>query len=130
MIGYFPAKPSLKKLALMGAGNVNSIFFDVQRLIELAKTDPSELERLRLLEIENLINQAPERTRKRLRGLQFQIDCKRRLHKNPLAACVEISRMMMDSLHCLNLAIQGDFKSPVENASLSATIIDFPASAN
>lgn len=111
---------------------MNSIFFDAQRLMDLAKNHPEELERLRLEEIDNLINSAPEHMRKRLRGLQFQVDCKRRLHKNPLGACIEISRMMLDSLHSLNLAVQGELKSPQgsQRNQVPAAVIRFPALAN
>lgn len=81
---------------------------DIDQLMSLAKNDPEGLERLRLEHIEALINSAPETIQRRLRGLQFQIDCQRRLHKNPLSACVSISKMMMDSLHRLNEALQID----------------------
>jgi hypothetical protein len=107
---------------------MNPIFLNAQQLIELAKNNPKELERLRLQEIEELIGNAPEHMRTRLRGLQFQIDCKRRLHKNPLGACVEISRMMLDSLQNLNLAAQGGLKSKrVRETQESAAILPFRA---
>jgi hypothetical protein len=111
---------------------MNPIFLDTQKLMELAKNNPEELERLRRQAIEDLINRAPDHIRNRLRGLQFQIDCKRRLHKNPLGACMEISRMMLDSLQSLNMAIQGELKSPrtVQRAQNPAAVIPFPALAN
>lgn len=108
---------------------MNPIFFDVHRLSELAKNSPEELERLRLKEIEDLIHRAPAHMRKRLRGLQFQIDCKRRLHKNPLGACIEISRMMLDSLQNLNLAASGQLESPEPTRSIArpTKVIAFPS---
>jgi hypothetical protein len=111
---------------------MNPIFYDIPRLMELARNNPDELERLRLEEIENLISQAPIHLRKRLRGLQFQIDCKRRLHKNPLGACIEISRLMLDSLQDLNLAIQGELKPTTASSEQRrpAEVIPFSAIAN
>jgi len=110
---------------------MNPIFFDVQQLAELAKNSPEELERLRLKEVEDLISRAPEHLRARLRGLQFQIDCKRQLHKNPLGACIEISRMMLDSLQNLNLAVRGELKSPrISHTARPTEVIAFPARAN
>src|SRR5688572_23385188 len=103
---------------------MNPILFDVDKLMELAKSNPAELERLRMQEVEKLINNAPEHLRNRLRGLQFQIDCKRKLHPNPLGACIAISRMMMDSLHALSMALHGrEAQSPSR-----ATVIPFPMS--
>lgn len=83
-------------------------------LKQLAEHSPEKLEQLRSDEIERVIARAPETMKRRLRGLQFQIDCQRRLHKNPLASCIAISRMMRDSLQQLNAALQGDMESPVE----------------
>ncbi|MBC6903859.1 DUF3135 domain-containing protein [Saccharophagus sp. K07] len=89
---------------------------DIEYLFELAKRDPEELESWRLREIEKLINSAPETLRHRLRGLQFQIDCKRRLHPTPMGACIAISQMMMDSLLNLRLSITGEGISPLKPA--------------
>lgn len=138
MLGCFLIKHVAGKLQegrarfVVNEGKMNPIFFDVPRLMELAKSNPKELERLRQQEIENLINQAPEHMRTRLRGLQFQIDCKRQLHKHPLGACVEISRMMLDSLQNLNLAAQGELKSHrlAQKTHESAAVIPFPALAH
>ncbi len=80
---------------------------NVEQLIALAKTNPEALEQLRHQEIEKLIARAPEDLRRRLRGLQFQIDVKRRLHKSAMGACIELSKMMFDSVHELNDALQG-----------------------
>lgn len=82
--------------------------FDIEQLLNLAKTDPAALEALRQREIAALIDKAPPHARKRLRGLQFEIDCQRRLHKTPMGACVAISQMMMVSLAKLNAALHGE----------------------
>ena len=73
-----------------------------EELLKLAKEDPIALEALRQREIEALIDSAPASTQRRLRGLQFQIDAKRRASKNPMAACVAISQMMFNSVYELN----------------------------
>ena len=83
--------------------NVN----DFDRLMELAKSNPKALEELRQKEVESIINNAPESMQRRLRGLQFQIDCKRRTHTSAMAACISISKMMHDSLLSLNAALHG-----------------------
>lgn len=82
--------------------------FDIEQLLNLAKTDPAALEALRQREIAALIDKAPPHARNRLRGLQFEIDCQRRLHKTPMGACVAISQMMMVSLAKLNSALHGE----------------------
>lgn len=96
--------------------------------MKLAKSDPEGLERLRLDHIESLINSAPEATQRRLRGLQFQIDCQRRLHKHPMGACLSISKMMMASLQRLNEALQIDTGPPAAPAQpSSAPVLPFPS---
>lgn len=75
-----------------------SDFPDFDRLVKLAKEDPEALERFRLEQVENLIEQAPEAYQPRLRGLQFQIDAQRRIHKDsPMGSCMKISQMMHES---------------------------------
>lgn len=81
---------------------MNSSFPSYEELEKLAQSDPEHLESLRAQWIEDVIDRAQPEMRHRLRGLQFQIDCQRRLHKNPLGACIEISRMMYASLNNLN----------------------------
>jgi hypothetical protein len=71
-------------------------------LLHLAQHDPQQLEDLRDQLARKTINSAPEPLRKRLRGLQFQIDAKRRLAKTPLSACIHISNMMHQSLEELS----------------------------
>lgn len=78
---------------------------DSDTLLELAKNDPEGLERVRQEACEALINDAPERLERRLRGLQFQIDMERRRSKTPLEACIRISEMMHDSVWSLRTAL-------------------------
>lgn len=92
---------------------------------ELAVKNPEALERFRLKEIENIINGAPEQLQRRLRGLQFQIDCKLKSQKSPMGACITISRMMHDSLNRLNSVLNG--KAQLEAESKKAKILSFHA---
>lgn len=80
---------------------------NVEQLIALAKNNPDALERFRSQQIEKLIASAPEAMQRRLRGLQFQIDCKRKIHKSSMGACIALSKMMFDSVYELNDALQG-----------------------
>lgn len=96
-------------------------------LLRLAKENPDELEAFRQREVEKLINSAPEKMQRRLRGLQFQIDAKRQISKNSMASCIEISRMMFDAVHDLNRCLNGQLQAPakVERKSPGA-VIAFP----
>lgn len=96
------------------------------QLSAIAQSDPAQLEKLRKILIEEVIESAPEETRRRLRGLQFQIDCCRKLHTNPMGACVEISRMMYESLSKLN-KLMNESTAADQNQSEPATVIAFPS---
>ena len=85
---------------------------DFNYLSSLAKTNPEEFERVRKAEIEKVIQSAGPENQKRLRGIQFQVDAKRQVHKDsPMGACIEISKMMHESFEklrqqlnlCLNI---------------------------
>ena len=84
-------------------------------LVQIAKNDPEQLEALRQHRINEIIDAAPENQRPRLRGLQFQVDCYRRIHKNPLASCISISKMMRDSLLELNDVLNGKLPEHMTN---------------
>lgn len=66
-------------------------------LVVMANEQPEALEALRQNLVNEVIDQAQPHTQSRLRGLQFQIDAQRSIAKTPLAACVKLSSMMMDS---------------------------------
>lgn len=71
--------------------------FDV--LLDLARNDPEGLEELRQTLTSSVIDAAPtDATRRRLRGLQFQVDMEREKAKTPLAATIRISELMCQSL--------------------------------
>ncbi|WP_075185616.1 DUF3135 domain-containing protein [Teredinibacter haidensis] len=80
---------------------------DINQLLRMAKDSPEELETFRLRQIEALITATPKDMQRRLRGLQFQIDCQRKLHKSSMGACIAISRMMHESVNQLSYYLNG-----------------------
>lgn len=80
-----------------------SINLNFTQLCELFKSDPEAFENFRKLEIEKVIKASSEKSQKRLRGLQFQIDAKRSIYKDkPYMSCMEISKMMHTKFNELN----------------------------
>ncbi len=84
---------------------MSSTLPDFDTLVHLARTKPEELEQLRIRLCNDLIERAPEASRRRLRGIQFQIDMERRKAANPMAACIRISQMMHASFENLRSAL-------------------------
>lgn len=70
---------------------------DFDSAAKLAVEDPEAFEQRRRDAIEQLIENAPERNRERLRKLQWKIDQIREHSPNPLAATVKLYDMMWDS---------------------------------
>lgn len=106
-------------------------FPNIDKLIELATTNPDELEKVRQQEIDDLIAGAPEHMQRRLRGLQFQIDCKRELHKDsPMGSCMAITHMMMDSLQHLNEVLHG-YSRETKHSDIddNKRVLAFPAAS-
>ncbi|SMF35398.1 Protein of unknown function [Alteromonadaceae bacterium Bs31] len=100
------------------------------QLSKMAETHPDALEQFRQKEVDALIASAPEDIQRRLRGLQFQIDCQRRLHSSPISACVAISKMMHDSVSRLHHVLNGltEESAPVETSAQAdrGRVIPFP----
>lgn len=96
-----------------------------EHMASLARENPEQLEALRRQLIDRVIEEAPEAMHRRLRGLQFKIDCCRETHKSPLGSCIEISKMMYDSLHKLNLALTQTPSSEKQQDRVSAQILPF-----
>jgi len=67
-------------------------------MMSMAKDNPDGFERLRQQMIDAIINDAPERNRRRLTGLQWRVDQERRLARTPIAACIRMSNMMWESV--------------------------------
>jgi len=109
--------------------------FDV--LKKMAESDPEGLEQLRQQYVNEIIDTAPEKARRKLRGLQFQIDAQRQIHTTPLAACIKISQMMYESFSELRFMLNGTIEekslrlvgaetAPVASVSIEpAKILDF-----
>ena len=74
---------------------------------DLVNLSEEELEKVRQKHIKEIIDSADnEDQRRKLQGLQFKIDMIRRKHKNPMGACIEISKMMHDSFLQLRDALK------------------------
>ncbi|MFG0835418.1 DUF3135 domain-containing protein [Aeromonas bivalvium] len=76
---------------------------DFDTLKRLAASEPQLLETLLYEQIEAVIASAGPDQQRRLRGLQFQVDCQRRLAKNPIDSCIRIVNMMQETfflMHC------------------------------
>ena len=103
---------------------------DFERLRYLAEEKPEELERLRMLYSQHLIDRAPEKLRRKLQGLLFKIDMETRRSKNSIDSCIKISRMMMDSFSelqdALNCRATQDVDRPRQQTVFSDNIIPFP----
>ncbi|BFM16619.1 hypothetical protein R50073_28020 [Maricurvus nonylphenolicus] len=107
-------------------------------LMTMALTNPEGFERLRQQEVDALIASAPEEIQQRLRGLQFQIDAQRQIHKTPMGACIKISNMMHESFAQLRELlsqfsqqraplIARTSEAPSSAVLETAEIIDFPS---
>ncbi len=70
--------------------------FNFDEWAALAKGDPDAFELRRTQCLREAITRAPNHAKRRLEGLQFQIDMIRRRAKHPLGACIKISNMMFD----------------------------------
>jgi len=73
--------------------------FDFDTWSRIAKTDPEQFEKMRQQLLNDLFEQAPDHLKQRLERQQWQIDQIRRQVANPLAACIQISQKMWDSVY-------------------------------
>lgn len=76
---------------------VNHTRLDFDYLTGLARSNPSEFERLRMNAIEAYIDTLPADRQQRMRRLQWRIDQELR-HHTPMGACLKLSKMMWDHL--------------------------------
>ena len=72
--------------------------FDFDAWAELARTDPQAFELERKLLIERAIMRAPEEKHRRLRCLQWKLDQIRNLASTPMAACLQINRLLWENI--------------------------------
>ena len=80
----------------------NNFLRDFDEWVNLAKNDPEEFEAKRLRKIETFFNSVPAERQQRLKGLQWQVDQARKLAHSPMASCIAISTMMLDSVSRLS----------------------------
>ena len=83
-------------MKLFGESSPENLEF--RQWAEMAQNDPELFEKLRREAIDEVIDNAHESHRQRLRCLQWRIDQERRRSNSPLGACVRISRMMWESV--------------------------------
>lgn len=94
-------------------------------LRELSERDPEAFEILRADLIDNCIRHSSKRNHRRLRGLQFVIEARRRMARSPMAALLDLQAMMYDSLLGLQHALLFQ-QSPYEQvATERARILPF-----
>ena len=74
---------------------------DFSYWMDLALNDPEKFESKRTETIYQMIQSAPVETRIRLERLQWRVDRMRERSSSPMAATLELSRMMWDSFHTL-----------------------------
>ena len=72
--------------------------FPFDQWASLAAADPQGFETARRRVLQSLIESAPAANRRRLEGLQWQIDRACERADSPLAACIKISSMMWDTV--------------------------------
>ncbi len=71
--------------------------FDFDEWVELAKNDPDAFEQKRQDAIGLLLENAPAKSKRRMQGLQWQIDQVRITSSTPMSSCIKISQMMWES---------------------------------
>jgi hypothetical protein len=70
--------------------------FDFDELARLAKEDPEAFESRREKMIREVIDSTSPEIKRRMEGLQWQIDQIRSTSANPMSSCLKISQMMWD----------------------------------
>jgi len=107
-------------------------FPDFDYLRSLAENNPKALDELSERFSREVIDGADERNKRRLEGLYFQIQMEKRRSKNPMQACISISRMMMDSYSelqksLLSLRDGEEVEAILPNVEPVDNVIGFPA---
>lgn len=97
-------------------------------LSQLAREDPCAYETLRRELIEDFLSNTPESVVGRLRGLQFRIDCVRRLSHSALGSTLKVYGMMHESFLQLNVLLNDIHEAGPETDTTpaeSAQVIEF-----
>jgi hypothetical protein len=110
--------------------STDAVKWDFSYWMDLALNDPEKFESKRAETISRAIQNASEESRLRLERLQWRIDRARERSSSPMAATLEISRMMWDSFHNLRDRYQELFSdAPMTRRHLeptrSAKVIEF-----
>ena len=79
--------------------NTSSKPFNFNEWKKLSETNPEAFETRRRHVIEKVIESAPEHQRRRLRGLQWQIDVIRERYRNPLVSSAKLFEMMWQKVY-------------------------------
>ena len=105
--------------------------FDFSAWKTLYENDPHAFERQRQQVIDQFIQAAPEEYQHRLNGLMFRINAVRSRSSNPMHACLEMSKMMWNSVADLKLFLE-DLGYAIHNKEIvekrrksSAVILQF-----
>lgn len=72
--------------------------FDFDEWVRLAKDDPDAYENKRTEMIQEVIDSTSPEVKRRMQGLQWQIDQIRSTSTNPMSSCLKISQMMWDKV--------------------------------
>jgi hypothetical protein len=72
--------------------------FDFDEWVRLAKDDPDAYENKRAKMIQDVIESTSPEVRRRMEGLQWQIDQIRSTSTNPMSSCMKMSKMMWDKV--------------------------------
>lgn len=96
----------------------------------MAREQPEALEDLRIRLTEEVIEQASDASKRRLRGLVFVIEAERRKAHNPLQACIKLSQLMLDSAVELKASLEmlrnaEPDNKPESRPSCSAQVLPF-----
>lgn len=70
--------------------------FNFDEWVRLAKENPDAYEDMRKKMIQEVIDDTSPEVRRRMEGLQWQIDQIRSTSTNPMSSCLKISQMMWD----------------------------------
>lgn len=86
--------------------NDECLQFDFDEWVNLNRTDPQAFERRRLEWCNRFIDGTQAANKKRLSGLLFQINMKRRQSSNAMDACLRISGLMWEKFNELRSELQ------------------------
>ncbi|MBL4680734.1 MAG: DUF3135 domain-containing protein [Pseudomonadales bacterium] len=89
---------------------------DFDTLLELHKNDIKALDQIKKETTEAFISKVSEKSQRRLRGLQFQIDMELRRSKSPMDGCIKLSNMMHESLAELRSHLNAAFDTDLADS--------------